>query len=149
MSIQILKGHVSSETSYIVEDYPYGFKLRCKIRYWIEYKDKKGFRFVSQTSNPRKGNIWNAPKALTYDRLGGCMYIEKGHVKYTGLDEYCSGKEAQEWLETYGDGVSNEDGKDLLRRFVAAKLAYEAARTPEDPLMQGIKEAYQAFAKNS
>jgi hypothetical protein len=148
MTIQILKGHVSPETAYVIEDYPYGFKLRCKIRYWMEYKNKIGFRFISQTSNPKKGDIWNKPKALTYDRLGGCMYLnEEGHVKYTGLSEYCSGKEAQEWLQVYGDGISSEEGKELLQRFVAAKLAYDAARTKEDPLTTGLKEAYQAFAK--
>jgi len=39
----------------LVEDYPYGFRLRCKIRFWLEYAPKRGFRFVSQTTNPKRG----------------------------------------------------------------------------------------------
>jgi len=52
--MQILKGHISPETAFIVDDYPYGFRLRCKIRYWLEYNPKHGFRFVSQTTNPKR-----------------------------------------------------------------------------------------------
>ena len=29
---------VSPETAIIVPDYPYGFRLRCKLRVWVEYK---------------------------------------------------------------------------------------------------------------
>jgi hypothetical protein len=39
-NMQILKGHISQETAYLVDDYPYGFRLRCKIRYWLEYQPK-------------------------------------------------------------------------------------------------------------
>jgi hypothetical protein len=33
--IRLLSGHVSPQTAYLVEDYPYGRRLRCRIRYWI------------------------------------------------------------------------------------------------------------------
>src|SRR6266566_9627426 len=90
--MNILKGHVSPETAFVVDDYPYGFRLRCKIRYWLEYAPKRGVRFVSQTSNPKRGNVWNKPKASTYCRFGGCMVLdEQGHVKWSGLSEYCTG----------------------------------------------------------
>lgn len=133
--ITILKGHVSPETAYVVEDYPYGYKLRCKIRYWIEYKNNFGFRFVSQTTNPRKpGEYWNAPKAETYFKFGMCMFLEAetSHVSYSGLYQYCDGAEAQAWQEKYGEGVP-EAGKEVSRRWIAAKMAYDAARKPGDP----------------
>jgi hypothetical protein len=38
MMTQILTDHTSPETAYLVEDYPYGFRLRCQIRYWLEYR---------------------------------------------------------------------------------------------------------------
>lgn len=65
----LLFNHTSPETAYVVDDYPYGFKLRCKIRYWIE-KATKGkcagqYRFCSQTLNPKTGN-WNKPKYSVY-----------------------------------------------------------------------------------
>ena len=154
-NITILKGHVSPETAYIVNDYPYGFNLRCKIRYWIEYKPNKGFRFVSQTSNPKRGNIWNKAKALTYNRFGGCMYLtHNGHVHYTGLSEYCDGSEALAWQEKYGDGVPEQGAQDS-RKWVAAKVAYDVKRDAEAAakdchrvdlsLAVGMKEAVKAL----
>ncbi len=85
-----LYGHTDENTAYLVDDYPYGYKLRCKIRYWLEYSPSKGFRFVSQTTNPKKaGEVWNAPKKSTYMRLGGCMFLdENNHVHWTGVSEY-------------------------------------------------------------
>jgi hypothetical protein len=148
-NITILKGHVSPETAYVVEDYPYGYKLRCKIRYWIEYKNNFGFRFVSQTTNPKKPlEHWNAPKAGTYFKFGMCMYLEheNGHVSYSGLHQLCDGAEAKAWQEKYGEGVP-EARKDTSRRWIAAKVAYDAARKPGDPLSVGMKEAVQALVK--
>ena len=85
--MQILTGHISEQTAYVVEDYPYGFRLRCKIRYWLDFNPKHGVRMVSQTSNPkREGLVWNKPKASTYCRFGGCMFLdEENHVQWSGL----------------------------------------------------------------
>ena len=63
-----LIGHVSAETAYLVNDYPYGFRLRTDIRYWVETKPGFGQRFVSQTLNPKNG-VWNKPKAGTYSEI--------------------------------------------------------------------------------
>jgi hypothetical protein len=143
--MKILSGHTSPETAYLVDDYPYGFTLRCKIRYWLEHHPKRGFRFVSQTTNPKRGHIWNKPKASTYCRFGGCMYLnEEGHVTWSGLTEYCNGAEAQAWLNTFGEGVP-EAGQALLRKWVAAKLAYDANRKPDDALSVGLAAAHKAF----
>jgi len=151
--MKILKGHVSPETAFVQEDYPYSFRLRCKIRYWLEYRHGHGFRLVSQTTNPKRpGEVWNKPKASTYSRFGGCMYLdEQGHVQWSGLSEYCDGKEAKAWQDTYGEGVP-EAGQELLRKWVAGKLAYDAKRDESDdrlslPLTIGLKEAHEAFKK--
>jgi hypothetical protein len=140
--------HLSAETAYVVDDYPYGFTLRCKIRYWIEYKEGKGFRFVSQTTNPKRGNtVWNKPKASTYSRFGGAMYLDENeHVHFWGLSEYCDGAEAKKYLDTFEAGVP-EAGLKLLKQWVAAKLAYDAARNPGDALNVGLTEAGKAFVQ--
>jgi len=82
----ILSGHISPETAFVVEDYPYGFRLRCKIRYWLE-TNKKGTRFVSQTTNPKASTeVWNKPKASTYVDFSGAMYLdENDHVQWQGI----------------------------------------------------------------
>jgi hypothetical protein len=91
-TIEVLTGHVSEATAYVVDDYPYGFRLRCKIRYWIESHPKNGDRFCSQTTNPKvAGEVWNKPKKSTYVAIG-VMFIEPetGHVKWTGLNVWPS-----------------------------------------------------------
>ncbi len=87
---KVLTGHVSPETAYVVDDYPYGFKLRCKIRYWIETKKGKGQRVVSQTTNPKASvEIWNKPKASTYSEVRFLILNESnGHVENDGIDIY-------------------------------------------------------------
>jgi hypothetical protein len=148
---QILKGHTSPETAYLVDDYPYGFRLRCKIRYWLETHPKRGVRFMSQTSNPKRGDVWNKPKASTYFRFGGAMFLDDNqHVQWNGLSEYCSGAEAKAFLDTYGEGVP-EAARDMLERWVAAKVAYDGARASAKadgdipPLDVGLAEARKAF----
>jgi hypothetical protein len=144
--MQILKGHISPETAFVVDDYPYGFRLRCKIRYWLEYKAGKGVRFVSQTTNPKRpGEVWNKPKASTYCRFGGAMYLnDEGHVHWAGLSEYSGGEEARKFKDTYGDGVP-EAAQSTLNQWVAAKTTYDANRNPGDPLHVGAVEAHKAW----
>ena len=148
--MQLLSGHISPETAYVVEDYPYGFRLRCKIRHWIEFKPKKGFRFVSQTTNPKKpGEVWNKPKASTYSMFGGAMFLDKNeHVQFTGLSEYSDGAEAKKWSDTYRDAVP-EIGRLLLDKWVAAKLAYDLNRERADELSVGLPEARKAWSETN
>jgi hypothetical protein len=100
-SSEVLNGHDSEATAYVVDDYPYGFTARTKIRYWLEYKNKKGARFVSQTLNP-KTQRWNAPKASTYAWLGGVMFLDMNkHVQWDGLSEYSSAEQVTDFLRKY------------------------------------------------
>src|SRR6476469_6951154 len=96
--VQILNGHDSESTAYVIDDYPFGYKLRCKIRYWLDtrtkgvYKDRS--RLMSQTTNPRHtAEFWNRPKAGVFGKGLTLMYLnEEGHVHHidcsysTGMD---------------------------------------------------------------
>jgi hypothetical protein len=146
LNVKLLPGHTSPETAYVVEDYPYGFRLRCKIRYWVEFKPKKGFRFVSQTTNPKRpGEVWNKPKASTYSMFGGAMFLDENeHVQFSGLSEYSDGAEAKAWAEKFGDAVP-EAGRVILNKWVAAKVAYDSNRQRGDDLSVGLPEARKAF----
>jgi hypothetical protein len=79
-SADILRGHTSKETAYLVDDYPYGYTLRTSIRYWIETKPNKGDRFCSMTINPKNGRE-NTPKMDVYYPFQFLYLDEKGHVK--------------------------------------------------------------------
>lgn len=61
---QVIYGATSPETAIVVNNYPWGFKLKTSQRYWIE-TTKHGDRFITQTLNP-KTNVWCNPKKSTY-----------------------------------------------------------------------------------
>lgn len=148
MSKTILQGHISPETAYVVEDYPYGFRLRCRIRYWLEYKPAHGVRLVSQTSNPKRGDVWNKPKASTYGRFGGCMYLDdEGHVQWAALTEYVDGKEAVDWQDEYGAGVPEAARADMVK-WVGMKIMYDAGRKAGMGMHEAAAKAVIETAKN-
>jgi hypothetical protein len=101
--------HTGPDTAYLVKDYPYGFRLRCQIRYWLERDgsvNARGWRFVSQTSNPKRSTpdktVWNKPKCSTYSMLAGCLYLdEEGHVKWDGLNEYSDVDQVRRFAERF------------------------------------------------
>ncbi|HLJ96274.1 MAG TPA: hypothetical protein VKU02_24080 [Gemmataceae bacterium] len=114
----LLHGHVSPETAYVVQDYPFGFRLRCKIRYWIETADKgakKGaMRFVSQTTDPRKsGEFWNKPKAGTYHDLVVMFVDEVGHVHCDVIGLWAMVECFAQFRQNYGCQLSEAQAKRL------------------------------------
>lgn len=123
----ILSGHTTPETAYVVNDYPYGFRLRCKIRYWLEWAgSKKGFRLWSQTTNPKKSfECWNKPKASTFCRFGGGMFLDDaGHVDWAGLTEYSSIEECVSFRDHFG-ATMPEEAQTFLKYWITRKLQYE------------------------
>lgn len=89
------------ENPLVVDNYPYGFKLRTQIRYWIESTPKKGDRFCSQTLNPKNGR-WNAPKKSTYQSLGIMFLDEKEHVSWAGVNIYSGQEKVNLFVESIG-----------------------------------------------
>ena len=114
-----LYGHHDVNTAYEVDDYPYSFKLRTKIRYWLEHAGKKGWRFVSQTLNPKTG-AWNKPKASTYTEFAANMFLdEKGHVTWTGLGQYSDAEEILEFIKHFP-----QSDMSVLKAFVPHKINF-------------------------
>jgi hypothetical protein len=131
-----LSGHTSFETAYVVDDYPYGFRLRCKIKYWIETKPGFGSRVMSSTTNPKKpDNRWNKPKASTYAPIK-VLYLdsETGHVENAGLSAYDAEEGRIEAFEAEFGAALTERDKDFiaaLKRAVARVKARNAAASAE------------------
>jgi hypothetical protein len=116
---QPLYGHTSEATAYLVADYPYGFRERTQIRYWLEAKPKKGWRFVSQTMNP-KTSRWNKPKASTYIEWAAAMYLDdKGHVHWDGVGQYSDEQKILAFVQAFPGAELRE-----LRKVVPAKLRF-------------------------
>lgn len=124
MTNQILPPvYTSFETAYLVEDYPYGFRLRTQIKFWIETRKDKTQRVVSCTLNP-KTDKWNKPKASTYSMVRVLFIDAKtGHLENNGLSQYDS-SEAAKFLAEYGDGMT-EWHKGQLTIFAAYHMAQD------------------------
>jgi len=118
-----LYNHTSPDTAYLVADYPYGRKVRCRIRYWLESDPKRGFRFVSQTEHPTR-LTWNAPKKSTYALLAAAMFLDDaGHVQWTSIHEYSDHAAVRDFIAAFplADLTS-------LRPWCAQKAAFSLAR---------------------
>lgn len=126
VTTEILSGHVSPETAYVVSDYPYGFTFRCQIRYWLEH-NKKGTRFVSQTSNPKvAGTVWNKPKASTYADAGALYLDDQDYVQWSTVSfSYDSAEDLRAWREKFGASLPAEVLA-KLNHYVDLKTVYEA-----------------------
>lgn len=124
-----LAAAVSPETAVVIHDYPYGFRLRCQMRVWIEFKPGKGFRYCTQTTNPKKpGTVWNKPKAGTYWRVS-CAIAQncEGHLQPVGLNEFSSLAEYAAFLGAFAPNLSPA-ALGSATYFRDCKLAFEAKR---------------------
>ena len=71
--VTVLHGHTSPETAYVIDNYPYSFNLRCRMRIWVDGPADKGqfkgqYRVMRQTDNPKRaGRPWNNPKKSTFN----------------------------------------------------------------------------------
>lgn len=143
----ILVGHTSKETAYKVDDYPWGFRLRTSIHYWIETKEGFGDRFCSYTINPKTGRAC-APKCGTYSTFL-YMYIdeETGHVKHGGIDSYHKDVFQARFyfiLNQIGEQYLSEEQKDNIRRnhYQHVRLSYPYDKVKYKPESQ---PAYTAW----
>jgi hypothetical protein len=131
-----LYGHVSEETARLVNDYPYGNK-RCQIKFWIE-ENNRGFRFVSQTENP-KTLRWNNPRHGTYCLMGMAMFIDdKGHVNHKALTEYSSVDEILTFLQDFPNARVNFNLRAMAMQ--RAKMAARTARGEHNFIINGTPQ---------
>jgi hypothetical protein len=117
--IKYLYQHTNQENAKVVENYPWGFRLRTTIRYWIETKIAKngGQRFCSQTIDPKTGK-WCAPKYSAYRPLMVMFLDEKAHVKCTSLSHTSEEERINFFKETHVNNFSDYQ-KETLKEIMA------------------------------
>ncbi len=115
--VKYLYNYDTQETARVIEDYPWGFRLRTTIRYWVETKPKHGQRFCSQTVNPKTGK-WCAPKYSTYSPLLIMFLDENEYVKWTSLGHNSEEETILKFKETHLDNLSQYQ-KETLKEIMA------------------------------
>lgn len=133
-AVTVLHGYTSMATAHLTEDYPYGRRLRCQRREWLEYKPRQGYRLVTQTTDPKRPcEHWNAPKASTYcdwavmtqDPNPGPTF---GHIGWTGLGIW--GPDPAQHVRLALSGVIAQlDIKELKFYRLLLRISQEKART--------------------
>ena len=113
----ILLGHTSFETAYKVENYPYGFRLKTTMHYWIESTPKKGDRFCTCTINPKNDRL-NATKKSTYVAIG-CMFLNDiGHVVNNGIGIYTEKEKVTAFIDAIGIDNLNPEQKKMYNQLM-------------------------------
>jgi len=124
--------HTSPETAYIIEDYPYGFVLRCKMRIWIE-SNKRGQRILQQTTDPRKSfEYWNKPKASTYSDIHVLYLDGEGHVQRDAASAHQSIEDLAAFEVRAKDALGDVERKTLTTIQKVAAI-YRAHFTKNEP----------------
>ena len=100
----------SADNAVVVDDYPWGYKLRTKRKYWIE-TTKRGDRLCYQTLNP-KTDKWCAVKKSTYAGIKVLYENEDGHIKTLSLKPEWDSKE---WLAEFLELVDETKLTDAQR----------------------------------
>lgn len=124
-----LYGHDSPQNAYVIDDYPHGFRDRCKKRVWLEFKAKTGWRLVSQTSEswmpgsePAKDATlrWAKPKASTYANIAACMYLDsQDHVEWAALTGYSDAQKTADFMKDFPKADFT-----MIKAFAHAQLQY-------------------------
>lgn len=107
--------HNNEQNALIVQNYPYGFRLKTQAKYFIETTNK-GDRLVFITLNP-KTNKWNNPKKSTYsDIMVLIKEKETGHIKqYSYSATYTTQKELNQFLEFIKDYPLNAEQQKKIK----------------------------------
>ena len=107
---------IDFDTGVQVYNYPWGFKLKTSVRYWIE-TNKKGNRFIKQTLNP-KTNKWCKPKMSTYSSVMVLTIEEKEdktYVSYKGISNFSTIEEVCLFENTHKNNLNNLQLKQICK----------------------------------
>ena len=109
-----LYNHTCEQSAYYVENYPWGFRLKTQVRYWVETSEKSngGQRLVKQTLTPKTGS-WCKPKKSTYSWVM-FMYLDQNeHVQTDSLGMYSEESEIIRFVETHKENLNSFQKKQI------------------------------------
>ena len=104
----------SFDNALMVENYPWGFRLKTKRKYWIESNKTQGDRLCFCTLNP-KTNKWCAVKKSTYNAVELLYIADNGHIKSDGIYKYGVNEEE---IKNFLSEVDYEQLNDLQKKQI-------------------------------
>ena len=103
------------DNALMVENYPWGFKLKTKRKYWIETNKTQGDRLCFCTLNP-KTNKWCAVKKSTYNAVNVLnIRDDNGYIETDGVHKYGTTKDE---LDKFLSRIDYEQLNDLQKKQI-------------------------------
>ena len=139
MTHQLFPEAVDFESAKCADDYPYGFTLRCKMYFWIEFKKGKGYRCVQQSENPKNG-VMNKEKKGTYSFLP--IYVglnpDNGYFEFVHTPENLNygsdfGQAVKKFIQDYWPQLP-EGHKSLFKTFYSYMVSHSQEYYAENGL---------------
>ena len=153
--------YIKTTEEVTVENYPYGYSLRTTLYDTMEFSNKKGYRHVTQTRNPKNG-ILNKPKKSTYDALKVRYYDENNHIK-TRVFSFNGDKNINKGLEFLNENFdlfTTEEKKHLYTLILSmlavgmkAQVIYCGSKFEDikplfEPVIKAMKEGMKSPLEN-
>lgn len=138
--------HISPESSVIAKNYPFGFRLRCLMRYWVEHKTSQGVRLMSQTNNPKvAGLVWNKPKKSTYSAIIKLFTDEKGHLQHASLSNSAWDEHIDAFVKQCGSYLNSHDWQiitQLKMTNAASSIFYNYGKPLNPAAVELVKSVF-------
>lgn len=133
--LKIIHGHDSFEKAFKAENYPYGYRLKTTMNYWIETTNK-GQRLCTQSINPKNGRL-NAVKKSTYSDCKFLALDENNHIVTISFNmNYSSVESFKKLLDKYKNQLQ-EDEVLKLEKMLSIK---EKRENLMDKIMEDVKK---------
>ena len=104
----------SFDNALMVENYPWGFRLKTKRKYWIESNKTQGDRLCICTLNP-KTDKWCAVKKSTYVAVNVLNIADNGYIETDGIHKYGTTKDE---LDKFLSRVDYNQFNDLQKKQI-------------------------------
>jgi len=119
MVSRYLYGHDSEQNSFIVSNYPWGFKTKTERKYWVETRPNYGQRICYMTKNPKSGK-WCAIKKCSYSKIIVLGLNNDGHIISSSITEWGAGtiekeKKLQSFYLTHKENLNEYQLNELKK----------------------------------
>ena len=111
--------HTSFENAFEVDNYPWGFRLKTKVRYWIEDKEGFGQRFVKRTLSPKTG-YWCNPKYSIYYAVMNLYLDDNDYLQYEAYYNDC--KELDEFINNIKENLTEFQIKGIKKMKAVSEI---------------------------
>ena len=144
----------SFDNALMVENYPWGFRLKTKRKYWIESNKTQGDRLCFCTLNP-KTDKWCAVKKSTYNAVELLYIADNGYIESDSIYKYGVNEEE---IKNFLSEVDYEQLNDLQKKQICKlrsinkvmeKVTFKIAKVSEYNLSDPLDIARMKADSNS